>query len=260
MHLSEIYLHPLKSCRGNLVESAIVESMGLQHDRRWMLVDDKDGFLTGRAYPRMVLIEVEADETGATFRAPGLDPLRVESADLRDRQEVPVWRSRFEARIGHDEADFWFSDYLGVNCRLVHIGPETQRRTNADPSVPVGFADGYPLLLIGSASLAELNGRLDQPVSIRQFRPNLVIETSVPFIEDSWTQIRIGEVTFENMKLCSRCIFTTVDPDTATLHGQQQPLETLNGYRRQEDGTMFGINLVARSLGLLKQGDKLTVL
>lgn len=255
MHLAEILIHPLKSCRGKLVDSALVEPMGLQHDRRWMLVDDRDGFLTGRAYPRMVLIEVDADEAGATFHAPGMDPLRVEAMVLRDRQEVPVWKSRFEARVGHDEADFWFSDFLGVNCRLVHIGPETTRRTNRDPSVPVGFADGYPLLLIGTASLAELNSRLAAPASMRQFRPNLVVETSVPFVEDSWTHIQVGGVRFENVKPCARCIFTTVDPVSATLHPQQEPLNTLNGYRRTEDGTMFGINLVARSVGLLHVGD-----
>ncbi|MDN3577067.1 MOSC domain-containing protein [Chitinimonas viridis] len=256
MRLAEIHIHPLKSCRSNLVSSALVEAMGLQHDRRWMLVSDREGFLTGRQYPRMVLITASMDDRGVTFDAPGMDSLRVEIADMREWQGVTVWQSgEFAAQVGSDEADFWFSDFLGANCRLVYTGADSTRRTRRDPEVPVSFADGYPVLLIGTASLEELNGRLVQPVSMRHFRPNLVVETSVPFIEDSWRHIRIGGVVFENLKPCSRCLFTTVDPDTATPAADRQPLETLNNYRRTEDGTMFGVNLVARSLGRLQLGD-----
>lgn len=258
MRLTEIYVHPLKSCRGNLVQQALVEPMGLQFDRRWMLIDEKASFLTGRDHPRLVLINVAADEAGATFRAPGMEPLRVDIAELRDAERVQVWRSLFGARVGADEADFWFSEYLGINCRLAYIGSETTRRTNADPGVPMGFADGYPVLLIGTASLAALNARLDTPVTMRHFRPNLVVETSEPHIEDTWRHIQIGAVKFENLKPCARCIFTTVDPDTATFDAGKQPLDMLNRYRRQDAGTMFGINLAARSLGTLMVGDTLT--
>ncbi|QDQ25706.1 MOSC domain-containing protein [Chitinimonas arctica] len=259
MRLVEIHVHPLKSCRGNLVESAVVEAMGLQHDRRWMLVDEDGGFMTGRQHPRLVLLEVRTDADGATFVAPGMDDLRVNVAELKQRMDVQVWGKEFEARCGSDEADFWFADYLGSNCRLVFVGDETTRRTSSDGTVPVGFADAYPLLLIGTASLLELNKRLLQPVSMRHFRPNLVVETDVPHIEDSWRHISVGGVRFENLKPCSRCIFTTVDPKTGQPSHDRQPLEALNGYRRFEDGTMFGINLVARSLGVLQVGNEVTV-
>lgn len=259
MRLAQIHIHPLKSCRANLVEQALVEPMGLQHDRRWMLGDGACGFLTGRQHPRMVLIEVAPDAAGATFRAPGMPDLRVEVAELGETEPVKVWRSSFDARAGQIEADFWFSDFLGANCRLHYVGPETTRRTNAMPEVPVGFADGYPLLLIGTASLADLNGRLERPVTMRHFRPNLVVETTVPYEEDGWSRIRVGEVLFENVKPCVRCIFTTVDPETAELDPARQPLETLNGYRIGEQGTEFGINLVARGLGTVRVGDVVNV-
>lgn len=257
MHLSQIYVHPLKSCRGNAVSEAVVEPMGLQFDRRWMVVDEQSSFITGRTDPKMVLIEVAAELHGASFSAPGMPPLRVDIDSLDGIQQVQIWRSRLGGRVGNDEADFWFSDYIGRNCRLVYVGDESTRRSNQDRTVPVAFADGYPVLLIGSASLDELNQRLGTPVTMRHFRPNLVIETSEPFIEDQWRQLQIGEVRFENLKPCARCIFTTVDPDTGLLHPQRQPLDTLNGYRRRDAGTMFGINLAVRSLGTVRLGESI---
>lgn len=260
MQLAQIHVHPLKSCRANLVEQARVEPMGLEHDRRWMLVDEHGQFMTGRQYPRLVLLEVAADADGATFTAPGMDALRVGHTELAEALPVAVWRSPFVARTGCDEADFWFSDWLGVVCRLVYIDAATTRRTSADPSVPVGFADGYPLLLIGTASLDDLNRRLAVPVSMRQFRPNLVVATKQAFAEDGWRRIRVGEVEFENVKPCARCIFTTVHPDTAGFESAQQPLATLNSYRQTEAGTLFGVNLVARSAGVVRLGDPVVVL
>ncbi|MBV8467694.1 MAG: MOSC domain-containing protein [Burkholderiales bacterium] len=259
MRLSELYVHPLKSCRGNALNEARVEVMGLQHDRRWMVADG-DRFFTGREFPRMVLIETTPDADGITFNAPGMAPLRVERREMRESVPTTVWRSSFNALAGSDEADFWFSDYLGANCRLLHIGEDTERRTNMGPATPVGFADGYPVLLIGTASLAALNSRLDTPVTMRNFRTNLVVETSEPFIEDSWRHVRVGDIELEFVKTCARCIFTTVDPTTAMLHAAEQPLATLNQFRRTDEGTMFGVNLITRNTGVLRIGDAVTVL
>ncbi|WP_269533821.1 MOSC domain-containing protein [Chitinimonas sp. BJYL2] len=260
MQLTDIYVHPLKSCRGNRLAQATVELMGLQHDRRWMLVDEQGAFITGRQVPRLVQVAVQPDDTGAIFRAAGAGEVRVEIAELTEVIEVGIWRSRLGARTGAMEADFWFSDYLGMSCRLVYVGPESTRRTGRDANVPVAFADGYPLLLIGTASLADLNARLAEPAQMRQFRPNLVIETHTAFMEDGFRRIRIGSAEFENLKPCTRCIFTTVNPDSGELHPARQPLATLNHYRRTADGTMFGINLVPRVLGEVCVGDEVVVL
>jgi hypothetical protein len=260
MQLTELYVHPLKSCRGNAVPEARVEPMGLAHDRRWMLVTGEGRFMTGRQFPRMVLIEVAPDDTGATFTAPGMDPLRVPLADMTEPQATEVWGDAFVARAGSLEADFWFSDFLGSSCRLLHVGADTTRRTDVGTVAPVGFADGFPLLLIGQASLDDLNGRLATPVTMRHFRTNLVVQTTRAFEEDGWQRIRIGEVEFEHAKPCTRCIFTTVDPDTAVPAADRQPLQTLNGYRQFDDGTRFGINLIALNQGVLRIGDPLEVL
>ncbi|WP_374351340.1 MOSC domain-containing protein [Chitinimonas sp.] len=260
MRLTELYSHPLKSCRGNLLQSARIDALGIEHDRRWMLADEQGKFLTGRQHPRLVLIEVAADDAGATFSAPGMQPLRVEHAQMRDGVPAEVWGNAFQARAGSDEADFWFSNYLGSHCRLLYTDANTSRRAKRAPSIPVGFADGYPLLLVGRASLDDLNSRLAQPVGIRQFRSNLLVDTAVAFEEDTWQRIRIGEVEFEHVKPCTRCIFITIDPDSAVPAPDRQPLLTLAGYRRFDDGTRFGINLIALNQGRIQLGDTVEVL
>ncbi|MFC4158342.1 MOSC domain-containing protein [Chitinimonas lacunae] len=260
MHLSEIFVYPLKSCRGNSLTMAEVEAMGLRHDRRWMLVDEQGSFLTGRAHPRLVLIEVEMSDEAVVFRAPGMEPLQMAPGRLTDSMPVTVWSSNFAAQVGDDEADFWFSEFLGLSCRLVYTDQQTTRRVKRAPELPVSFADGAPLLLIGSASLDDLNSRLAKPVSIRNFRTNLLVQTETPYIEDGWRYLRIGEAVFEQTHRCSRCLFTTVDPDLAEPDPQRQPLATLNDYRRADDGVCFGVNLVARRLGMIRLGDTVELL
>jgi len=238
----------------------MVEEMGLAHDRRWMLITAEGQFMTGRQYPKLVLVTASPDAAGVTFEAPGQAPLRVERSEMTETLPVEVWRSAFTAQAGSWDADFWFSDVLGVNCRLVHIGPDTTRRTSSGPPKAVGFADGYPVLLIGTASLADLNARLATPVTMRHFRTNLVLETEIPFIEDHWRRVRIGDVEFEMVKRCSRCIFTTIDPTTAQADAAKEPLSTLNGYRQTDGEAMFGVNLIALNSGSIQVGDRLTVL
>lgn len=260
MQLTQIYVHPLKSCRGNAVDESRVQAMGLEHDRRWMVATPEGVFLTGRQHPRLVWVEVAADAAGASFSAPGMAPLRVSVAEMAELQSVDVWGDAFMAYAGSAEADFWLSDYLGVNCRLFYVGETTTRRTEQGTSRPVAFADGYPLLLIGQASLDDLNSRLQLPVTMRHFRPNLVVQTGAAFEEDGWRRLRIGDVEFEHPKPCTRCIFTTIDPETALPSADREPLLTLAGYRRFENGTRFGINLTALNEGVVRVGDMVEVL
>jgi uncharacterized protein YcbX len=125
----------------------------------------------------------------------------------------------------------------------------------------VSFADGFPLLLISEASLADLNSRLDAPVEMRRFRPNLVVDGNRPYAEDNWQRIRVGDVEFAGVKNCSRCVFTTIDPDSGVVHPDKEPLRTLSTYRRRpQGGVYFGQNLIPRSGGVIRVGDPVTVL
>src|SRR5207244_2548695 len=108
-------------------------------------------------------------------------------------------------------------EFLGLNCELVYFPDESTRqvdRNYAREGVQVGFADGFPLLLIAEASLEELNRRLAAPVTMKRFRPNLVVQGAPPFAEDTWRHISIGGLDFQVVKPCERCSIPNVDPET----------------------------------------------
>ena len=156
-----------------------------------------------------------------------------------------VWGSEFPAWRGAAAADAWVSAYLGSRLRFMWIGAATARRVKTDSDVPLTFADGYPLLLIGQASLDALSARLGRPLAMARFRPNLVVSGAEAFAEDSWKRIRIGGAIFRIAKPCERCVFTTVDPDTGHKALDQEPLRTLAKFRKAPDGVLFGQNVIA---------------
>ena len=262
MRLSALHRYPLKSGRAQILQTATVGAIGVAGDRIWMLIDADGEMITGREFPKLVLVEAIADADGATtFAAPGQTPLRVRTDAMTVEQPCEVWKNRFSALTGSRSADLWFGDYLGKECRLLFIGDiPGRRRLATDGQIPLSFADGYPLLLIGKASLDDLNARLKQPVAMLAFRPNLVVEGAIAFAEDQWRRVRIGEVIFDVAKPCTRCIFTTVDPERGERSADREPLLTLARYRRFEIGTCFGMNLIARSAGRLRLGDAVEVL
>jgi uncharacterized protein YcbX len=176
---------------------------------------------------------------------------------------VTVWRDTVEARTCDASADAWLTRYLGEPMRLVHMGEETRRPVDPDYSRDgdvVSFADAYPLLVISQAALDGLNARLGRPVPMARFRPNIVVADSAPHAEDGWRRIRIGEVEFEAVKACTRCVFTTVDPASMTRDPDGEPLRTLVQYRRTPAGVTFGMNLIPRGTGRVRRGDAVSVL
>jgi uncharacterized protein YcbX len=177
------------------------------------------------------------------------------------RVSVTVWADTVDAADAGAEAAAWLSEFLGTDCRLVCFAREAVRpvdRVYAEASDQVGFADGFPFLLISQASLDDLNARLAQPVPMLRFRPNLVIGGSEPYAEDDWRRIRIGDLTFRVAKPCSRCIIPTIDP--ATARRGSEPLRTLMSYRRRDNKVYFGQNLVHDAVGRLAVGMPVEVL
>ncbi len=259
MALTQLFIHPLKSCRGQAVAEASVTLQGLADDRVWLVVRPDGSQITARTHPRLVQVEAAGSgEGGWQFSAPGQALLATDTARFQQPHRAQVWKSEFTALSGDDAADAWFSQWLGEPVQLLWLGQTTRRYK--DGETPLSFADGAPFLLISQASLDDLNQRLAAPVSMRQFRPNLVVDDAFAFEEDEWQRIRIGEVEFEVASRCTRCIFTTIDPDSAVPHPDKQPLATLIGYRRLEEGVCFGVNLVARNSGVLRVGDEVEVL
>jgi len=265
MKLTEINIYPIKSTRRIALDESDVLPRGLPWDRRWMLVDAQGKFMTARQYPTLAVVDTHLDDTALHVSVAGrpalMLPLQVEDHALT---KVSIWRDQCDAISAGDEADAWFSDYLGVACHLVRMTDDLVRGVDQDYGQPgdvVSFADGFPMMLLTEASLNDLNTRLEQPVSMRRFRPNLVVDGEAPYAEDNWRRIRIGEVEFEGVKNCSRCIFTTIDPDTGIKNPATEPLRTLSQYRRRpQGGVYFGQNLIPRSGGVVRVGDVVEVL
>jgi uncharacterized protein YcbX len=261
MQLSGLSIYPIKSCGGIDLSRAKVERRGLERDRRFMLVDEQGVFVTQRQ--EGVLARTRLVLRGDTLEvsAPGRAPLSL-LAEPRagQRMRVRVWDDHTEGLV-QPEASSWFSELVGRPLFLVYMPPDVQRAVDpryAQPTDVVGFADGFPLLLISEASLEELERRLGRAVEMRRFRPNLVVKGALPHAEDEWPRFRVGSIGFRAVKPCARCMITTRDPDS----GERglEPLATLAGYRSQDGKVLFGMNVIPDGEGELRIGDEVAVL
>jgi uncharacterized protein len=252
-HLTQLHIYPVKSLAGIALSSARVEQRGLQHDRRWMLVRPADGrFVTQRELPGMALLgtAIESQHLVIFDRKNVAHRCRIPleaGLDGRAARAITVWDDTLDAAPTTPEADAWLSARLGEPLQLVRMHEAAHRP--ADPKYApegheVSFADGFPFLLIGEASLDDLNQRLPQPVPMDRFRPNFVFskEKSTPYEEDTWRAFRVGNQQFMGVKPCGRCIVTTIDQGTAERSAE--PLRTLASYRRVGNKVLFGQNVV----------------
>jgi uncharacterized protein YcbX len=262
MRLAALNVYPLKGAAGIALETWPLSPLGLEYDRRWMLVTPEGMFLTQRDFPKLCLIRTAISPPYLILTAPGTPSLQTPLAPSQGTSlEVEVWRDRCQALLPDPDADRWCTAVLGTPCRLVYM-PEASARV-VDPRYDqldrrVGFADAFPFLLIGTASLEALNRRLAQPLPMNRFRPNLVVDGASPFGEDRWRRIRIGAVEFDVVKPCARCVVTTTDQSTGQRG--QEPLRTLATFRRVGNEVHFGQNLIHHGLGQLAVGDPIEVL
>jgi uncharacterized protein YcbX/ferredoxin-NADP reductase len=259
--LSQINVYPAKSVAGVSLSCSWVEKQGLSFDRRFMIALEDGGMVTARKYPQMVLVTSTLHPNGIIFNFKDKAPLKVFYADLANKEtRAQVWNDEFSAYTTTQEANQWFSEILGQHVELLYTG-EQSNRVREKLGHNVSFADGYPLLIISSGSLDELNRRSSEQHSMDQFRTNLVVQSKEPFVEDSWKRIKIGEVEFEAVKPCERCVLTTVNVESGNFRTSREPLNTLSTFRANErGGVFFGQNLVARNEGLIRVGDTIEVL
>jgi uncharacterized protein YcbX len=255
--LSGINLYPIKSCAGVSVPRADLEDTGLAWDRRWMLVDEEGKSVTQRRYPRMALISPSFGPDRLVVRAPGMPDLVVPfRGEEGERIDVEVWGDWQRGAPVGEEADRWFGRFLGLSCRLVRKPYDDVRLVDsayARDGDQTSFADGFPLLLISETSLEDLNGRLESPVPMNRFRPNLVVRGCAPYAEDGWEELRVGEAIFRVAEPCARCAVTTVNQESGERG--KEPLRTLATYRKVDGEALFGRNLIHASLGAVRVGD-----
>jgi hypothetical protein len=259
MQLSGLFVYPIKACAGIALERAAVVTRGLELDRRYMLIDRNGRFISQREVPRLCLVSPALEDSRLLLSAPGAPTLtlpqtldEVES----ERTNYRVWDDTGRA-LCHSAGSRWFSDLLNDDVRLVYM-PDSERRAvnpqRARAGDIVSFADGYPFLVISEASLADLNSRLEAPLEMQRFRPNLVLSGCEPFAEDAFKTLSIGEVSFRAVKRCDRCAVTTVDPSSGERG--KEPLRTLAKYRQAEGKVWFGMNLIHDGTGELQLGDE----
>lgn len=256
--VQDIFIYPIKSLSGIRLTAAKVEEKGFVYDRRWMLVDEEGIFLSQRKHPELALFRVEMDGEAlvVTYQKDGQSVHIPTNLATGPERIVMVWDDQVEAKAVHSDFDAWFSGILGFPVSLVQMPESTHRKVDPRYAVngeSVSFADGMPYLLIGQGSLDELNSRLEEPMPMNRFRPNIVFCGGAPYLEDSLRKIRIGEVDFEVVKPCARCVMTTVDQSRG-IKGKE-PLRTLSSYRTLNGKVYFGQNLIAVQSGEVRVGD-----
>ncbi len=276
MNVTGLFIHPIKSCQRIELEQAEVTPKGFVWDRELMIVNQQHQFITQRDYPQMAKIRVklETEIMSLSIEDESLEPFVFTPSLTGNPLQVKIWRDNTIAIDQGDEVANWLHRALTLpaeqTCRLVRQSPQNIRLVNANYAPrsedQVSFADGYPFLLTNTASLAELNRRIlennsvDLDIPMIRFRPNFVINSETPFIEDQWKLIKIGEVYFDVVKPCDRCIVTTTDQFTGKRDEFKEPLKTLSTFRRQLGGVMFGQNLIPVNTGVIYKGDSVQCL
>ena len=257
LQLTALNIYPIKSAHGITLAESEVDGFGLRYDRRWMVVDDSGQFLSQRSHSRLALVVPSIRGDKLRVNAPGMPTLEMPlHPSAAVRTVVAVWDDVCSASWVGESAAQWFSDFLDCPCSLVHMTEDAVRP--ADPAfAPTGsmvsFADGFPFLLISEESLADLNGRLAEPLPMNRFRPNLVVAGGEPYDEDHWTQLEIGGIRLRVVKPCGRCVVTTTDQTTGERG--KEPLRTLATYRKRDGEVMFGQNVLHEGQGQLRVGD-----
>lgn len=259
--IEKLVVYPVKGMSGNIVDEVYLEKEGFRGDRRLMLVDPDGRFISQREIPELALFKVKSEDHRLTFE---LDQDRYH-LDLNSQEDkltaVKLWSTNFAAQELDEKASEWISDKLSHKCRIVSLTSGSPR-IKYFPKPPfqskVSFADGYPLLLIGTASIDNLNAKLDSPISYNRFRPSILIQTHDPHIEDNWTELNIGESVIKIIKPCARCMVTTIDQNTAKRGSE--PLKTLSTYRLDGNKINFGVNAIVIKPGRIRLTDKVVSL
>lgn len=262
LQISQLIIYPIKSLGGIHLATATLTDRGLQHDRRWMLIDDNNRFLSQRENAQLALFKCALNESRleVTYTADSRS-IHIPFKPLKQEMlNVVIWDDTCAGQLVSDEVDAWFTQKLGISCRLVYMPDDTQRQTDlryTEMGTVTSFSDAYPALIIGQASLDDLNSRLTEALPMNRFRPNIVFTGGEPFSEDTMNHIVINGIDMYGVKLCARCVMTTIDQ--ATMQKSKEPLKTLASYRRKGAKILFGQNLV-HGTGTISIGDVIEVL
>ena len=255
--VSELWIYPIKSLGGIAISQAAVLPKGIAFDRRWMLVDADNKFMTQRLQHRMALFSLSHAPGGFTIKY-HKEQIFLPAVSQSNPFAAVIWNDTVEVMEVSDEHNQWFSRILGITCKLVRFPENNSRPVEAGYVInneQVSLADAYPLLIVGQNSLDDLNSRMKIPLPMNRFRPNIVFTGGEPYEEDKWHHFSIGEARFAGVKPCARCAITTIDQQTA--QAGKEPLATLATYRQKNNKVLFGQNLLVTEAGEIKIGDRI---
>ncbi|MEO6327461.1 MAG: MOSC N-terminal beta barrel domain-containing protein [Ginsengibacter sp.] len=265
LSVSELYIYPIKSLGGIALDTAMVTNRGLQHDRRYMLVDENNIFFTQREYPAMAFLRtaIEDDDLLVYHKDAMSEKLELHVAPepTGTTTTVKIWDDWCEGEYISERADDWFSDKLGISCRLVYMPDSTKRKVDPLRALNddiTSFTDGYPIMMLGQSSLDDLNGRLIEQLPMNRFRPNIVYTGGQPFEEDVMEHFSINNINFFGVKPCARCPIPTTNQETG-VRGKE-PLKTLSQYRVANNKVLFGQHVLCAGTGIISVGDSINVL
>lgn len=258
--ISQLYIYPIKSLAGIALNQAQLSSKGLEHDRRWLLVD-KDGILiTQRTHPKMVLFKTGITQDGIIVTFEGEEILVPFEPQSTRRLQANVWGDVFEVVEVSEPSSRWFTEKLSESVRLVFQPNDSFRQADQryakSPEDDVSAADGFPVLLISEESLADLNSKLTEPVEMLRFRPNIVVKGLPAFGEDALALIYSPDASLVGVKDCGRCIMINNDLSLGKLG--KEPLKTLSRYRKVGNKVLFGRNFIPVKQGILKVAEPIT--
>ena len=261
--IHSLHIYPVKSCQGISLESVELVDTGFKYDRHWMVIDKQGQFLSQRQLPNMALIKARLTPQTLTLSTTQNNQLIIPLTDkAASFTSVKIWNASCRAAIVSNDASQWFSNFLETPCDLVFL-PQTEKRHvdshYANTGQTVGFADGFPLLVVSRASIDLLNSHLPQKVNIDRFRANIIIDGCEAHAEDEWSQISVNDIEIQLVKACSRCVIPSINQQTAKKH--LTLLKTLASYRRRRDGRIYlGQNGLHRSSGTISRGQLVTIL
>jgi len=270
MRVASLHIYPVKSTSPIDVDNAVVQPQGMENDRRWLVVDSNGDQLTARTHPAMLTVTATVLDDGLVLTAPGVPDLRVSAPGPESAVTVRVWKRPFPGADAGPAAAEWFTGIVGSPVRLMYqFDPNSRPGRDEDhPDEVVSAADAHPLLATSTGSLRRLNQwirdrRIEEgedvssPLSMRRFRPNVVIDSDEPFVEADWKTITIGAARFRMAGECIRCVLTTIDPLTQV--SGKEPLRSLARHRSIDGGLRFGVHLAPLRTGLIRVGDAVTV-
>ena len=263
IQVSQLYIYPIKSLSGIAKQSVEITSTGFKHDRRWMLVDERNIFLSQRTHPQMVLLHIAETSLGFKISKYNDDVMSIiiPFTTLSEKKiKVTVWDDVCDAIEVSDAHNEWFSNMLNTKCKLVYMPNDSLRPVDkqyAANNEITSFSDGYPILMIGQSALDNLNEKLIEQLPVNRFRPNIVFTGGVAHFEDEMAAFTINKINFLGVKPCSRCVIPTINQQSAKKG--KEPLTTLSTYRMKNNKIYFGQNVLHQQNGQINVGDEIKI-